>query len=88
MAWILLLIQIIPSIVKLIQLIREAINKNSDREDRRELRRQMNVLARDHVHRLVHHDNEDGNGLVEAGIAQQKQIEKEWQDFYEKVKVA
>ena len=85
MAWILLLIQLLPTLIKIIQMIREAIAREPDEGRRVKLRREMRVMARRHARELAHEHRLHVENAVSDTREKVATIEKEWQTFYDEI---
>lgn len=90
MTWILLLLQLIPVIIDIIQKIRELLRK-LPADERRLARREMNTLARRQVHELTRkHSVLFAQGLKAGDVEKQRQalqdkVSAEWQAFEKRV---
>ncbi len=85
MSWILLLIQLLPSLLKLIQMVRDAIARQDDPDRRLVLRREMRFMARRHARELAAEHETALNGAHDKVREVRAAIEKEWQTFHDEI---
>jgi len=79
MSWILLLIQLLPSIIKIIEMIRDAIDDLPEHRARVAARKQMRVLARRQVRQISTYAMASTPAVVAADKSQmESEIEREW----------